>query len=404
MARHTVPIGTKTERAGARRGNTGSICAWELRNVVRLPALWGFLALCLLLNSWMIVGTGISAGWRDDLAYAARTAANAGTTVDERFVAALAAQPASDERDALLRYVQSGFGPGYEGYDAIAAGDWYAAVLDAQGHPHLALQMRLKAQWLQSRAEHLAATGASDDFAAGSLTTLLHSVAATVVQATMVEGMILGPIIMLYAVGGDRFHRLDPLVNASRTGRRTMNRKLAVGVCCSTAAYLVIAAAVPLVFALVFRIPGLWSSSVSSRMLGVSTDVGLQPFLTWADFSMGGYLCASLGLGLLFTLAFTLFAGALGMLLRNVLAAFGVVMAFGVAGLVAMMFIHDALAYQLLGIQPMYALANASQWFTDMGTHAMLPWQETVVTLISVGYFAVALIVARRAYSGKDLT
>ncbi|NMM99920.1 hypothetical protein G1C96_0498 [Bifidobacterium sp. DSM 109958] len=383
-------------------GRSWPVAVWELRRIVRFPALWGFLAVCLLLNSWALLAS--VSGWRADVDYAIEVTQRLGTTVDDRFVARLEAEPASVERDELMQYVQSALGPGYEGWDPIAAGDRYAAKLNEQGHPHLALQMQLKARWVQSRARHLTAVGADDDFLAGRISTVLHGAAATLMQTILLESMILGSLIVLHAVGGDWFHRMTPLICASRTGRRTVTCRLAVGIGCALAAYAVLGAGFLAVWVLAFRIPGLWGANVSSRMFGVTTDAGLQPFITWADFSVGGYLCASLGLGMLFVLAFALFAGTLGLLLRSVLAAFGGVMAFGAAGLVAMMFVHDALAYQLLGIQPMYALANANLWFSDMHMHAVVPWQETIVMLISTAYCAIALVVARRAYSRKDLT
>ena len=378
---------------------------WELRKIVRFPALWALLALCLALNSWAILNSaGNLSGWRSDLAYTAQVAQRLGTTVDDRFVAALEAEPASNERDGLLHYIQSALGPEYAGWDPIAAGDRYAARLNDQGHPHLALQMQLKAQWVQPRAEHLASAGLTNDLLAGRVTTLMHSANATLIQALLLESMVLGSLIVLYAVCGERFHRMTALTNASRTGRRLMTRKLIVGIGCALAAYTILALGFLAVSVLAFRIPGLWGGNVSSRMFGMATDAGLQPFITWTDFTMVGYLIAMLALGALFTLAFTLFAGALGMTLGNVLAAFGGVMGFAAAGLIAMMFVSDALAYQLLGLQPMYALANANAWFSDMGTHAVIPWQETAVTLISTAYFAAALIAARKAYSRKDLT
>lgn len=95
------------------------LCEW--RKLFRLPALWGFLLLCLILN-WYLIGAGSYS--REPFNQVSAAAAQLGQRVDAGFQDRLAAQAPDELRDALAE-TAAGMENIYEDYDLAGLSRFY---------------------------------------------------------------------------------------------------------------------------------------------------------------------------------------------------------------------------------------------------------------------------------------
>ena len=108
-------------------GVYGLLAVWEWRKLFRLPALWVFVGLCLLLN-----GLLLSSPSAMDRAFFHDTSADAavlGQRVDDEFQTGLAALPDTENRE-LLRQSVVGLENTLEGYDTQELTNFYQSLME----------------------------------------------------------------------------------------------------------------------------------------------------------------------------------------------------------------------------------------------------------------------------------
>ena len=126
---------------------------WEWRKLLTLPALWGFLALCLAFNGLLMVN---APGDRQTFGEISATAQALGQRVDQDFEEGLAQRPATPVQEALTRIVGEMTNV-YVGYDLSGLVTRYQQLLSAS--PTASAWMTAKYQALEQRVDHLAQTG-----------------------------------------------------------------------------------------------------------------------------------------------------------------------------------------------------------------------------------------------------
>ena len=102
------------------------LAVYEWKKLLRLPALWVFLGLCLVFNLLLIAGLSLS-----DRAFFNETSATAealGQRVDQVFQDGLAAMPPT-ENQALLRQSVSGMEDIFETYDTDELTEFYTEIV-----------------------------------------------------------------------------------------------------------------------------------------------------------------------------------------------------------------------------------------------------------------------------------
>ena len=378
-----------------------TLVAWEWRKLVRLPALWGFLALCLAFNGLLL--------WEEDslrqpFNEASTITKELGQRVDGTFLEGLEDLPRTEYGDMVLSAARE-MTDIFEDYDTRDLAGLYGEVV--QGSPAAVRIMNWKYALLAERVAHLSGTGAAMDLYAGPVTHDAHQfLYDTLFRAVVTESLLLGMLSMLYLLGFEEQRRTVSLVCASRTGRRLYGQKVLAGLTAAVFLYILLAAVTLGIYFCLWDYSSVWEASVSSQFNYLTDMLYRRPFLTWGDFTVGGYLAAQLALGAALTAAFALLAAADGLLLRNVYASALVlaVVCFGGVGLTAGLAQAGLwIAYFVSLVHPSCVWLGLGGWFTELGLSGAVPWQETVSTGLDLLAFGLGTTLALGRFGRKDI-
>ena len=379
------------------------LLVWEWRKLFRLPALWAFLGLCLVLN-----GVLLSAPSALDRAFFNHTSADAaalGQRVDEDFQAGLTALPYTEDRD-LLRQSTEGMENIFAGYDTgRELTGFYRQVM--KGDPVAQDWMAWKYRLLQGRVDHLARTGAAMDLYAGPITHASHQYLwDTLFRAVVTEGLLLGLLCALYLVGHEELAGTAALTCASRTGRKLWRSKVLAALLAALGLYALLALCTLGPYLVLWDYGGIWSASVSSQFNYLVDMLYARPFLTWADFTVGGYFAAMVAAGGGLVAVFTLIGAAAGLTTGHTYGA-----AIAAAALCALMLGLSSLlanlglwsVYLFTTFAPVNLWISIGGWFTELGQAGAVPWQETVSLTLNLLAWGGLTLLALRRFARKDV-
>ena len=378
-----------------------TLVAWEWRKLVRLPALWGFLVLCLAFNGLLL--------WEEDSLRQPFNEASAiaevlGQRVDGTFLDGLERLPRTEYGDLVLSAARERTDI-FEDYDTRDLAGLYEGVV--KDSPAAVRLMSWKYTLLAERAAHLSGTGAAMDLYAGPVTHDAHQfLYDTLFRAVVTESLLVGMLSMLYLLGFEGQRRTVSLICASRSGRKLYGKKVLAGLTAAVFLYILLAAVTLGVYFCLWDYGGVWGGSVSSQFNYLTDMLFRRPFLTWGDFTVGGYLAAELTLGALLTADFALLAAVCGLLLRNVYASALVlaVVCFGGVGLTAMLAQMGLwCGYFASLVHPACVWLGIGGWFTELGLSGAAPWQETVSTGLDLLAFGLGTALSLRLFRRKDI-
>lgn len=379
------------------------LLVWEWRKLFRLPALWVFLGLCLVLN-----GVLLSAPSALDRAFFNHTSADAavlGQRVDAAFLGGLAALPYTEDRD-LLRQSTEGMENIFADYDTgRELTGFYRQVMkeDPMAQEWMAWKYRL----LQGRVDHLARTGAAMDLYAGPITHASHQYLwDTLFRAVVTEGLLLGLLCALYLVGHEELAGTAALTCASRTGRKLWRSKVLAALLAALGLYALLALCTLGPYLVLWDYGGIWSASVSSQFNYLVDMLYARPFLTWADFTVGGYFAAMVAAGGGLVAVFTLIGAAAGLTTGHTYGA-----AIAAAALCALMLGLSSLlanlglwsVYLFTTFAPVNLWMSIGGWFTELGQAGAVPWQETVGLTLNLLAWGGLTLLALRRFARKDV-
>lgn len=378
-----------------------TLVAWEWRKLVRLPALWGFLVLCLAFNGLLL--------WEEDSLRQPFNEASAiaevlGQRMDGTFLDGLERLPRTEYGDLVLSAARE-MTDIFEDYDTRDLAGLYEGVV--KDSPAAVRLMSWKYTLLAERAAHLSGTGAAMDLYAGPVTHDAHQfLYDTLFRAVVTESLLVGMLSMLYLLGFEGQRRTVSLICASRSGRKLYGKKVLAGLTAAVFLYILLAAVTLGVYFCLWDYGGVWGGSVSSQFNYLTDMLFRRPFLTWGDFTVGGYLAAELTLGALLTADFALLAAVCGLLLRNVYASALVlaVVCFGGVGLTAMLAQMGLwCGYFASLVHPACVWLGIGGWFTELGLSGAAPWQETVSTGLDLLAFGLGTALSLRLFRRKDI-
>lgn len=379
------------------------LLVWEWRKLFRLPALWVFLGLCLVLN-----GVLLSAPSALDRAFFNHTSADAaalGQRVDEDFQAGLTTLPYTEDRD-LLRQSTEGMENIFAGYDTgRELTGFYRQVMkeDPVAQEWMAWKYRL----LQGRVDHLARTGAAMDLYVGPITHASHQYLwDTLFRAVVTEGLLLGLLCALYLVGHEELAGTAALTCASRTGRKLWRSKVLAALLAALGLYALLALCTLGPYLVLWDYGGIWSASVSSQFNYLVDMLYARPFLTWADFTVGGYFAAMVAAGGGLVAVFALIGAAAGLTTGHTYGA-----AIAAAALCALMLGLSSLlanlglwsVYLFTTFAPVNLWMSIGGWFTELGQAGAVPWQETVSLTLNLLAWGGLTLLALRRFARKDV-
>lgn len=378
-----------------------SFLKYELRKAFSLPVLWVFLALCLALNLLLIFENGYGREYFNDTS---RDAALLGHRVDSAFTAGLSELPRTENRDALLASVED-FSDVFSDYDAAGLGAYYESHFDRS--PLAASWFHQKYALVSERITELASSGAGMELYVADMTYTSHQfLFNTLLRAMTAEAVITGVLAALYLTGCESVSRTESLLCSSRAGRRQWLWKALTGVLASLLFWLLLAVCSLGVYFTLWDYGGVWASNVSSGYNYVTDGVLVKPFITWSEFTVAGYLAASLGMSAALTAVCALLASLTGILIRNMYAAALVLLLFGTGGLSAGVWLANRAlgpAYIVSCFQPVILWLDEGIWFTDAGLNTGLPWQEPIIIALWLTLGLAGMLLAYRRFAGKDI-
>lgn len=420
----------------------------ELIKIARLPLIWAIVAICVMINMLMAIavpantvalynyasavsvslGGKVGPDFDRKLAQASTRAAStdarvnvhtttsartdtrsrthnvevktaSNTIIDPRIPAG--STITADELHRQLVAITRGATNTLADYDATAMQNVMLAQVN--GDPVATWLLQHKYNAYATRVAHLTKTQASMDLAAGSATytTLTHWMNTT--SYVLFETCMLAVLLMALALGYERTSGTAQLLMVTRVGRQLTIAKMVAGLIASASVYLLLVSAFLIPYLAVFDVRGVWSASISSQF---NTVFGQRPFITWWDMTIGQYLFMRLALGLLLTLCFALFTSALELLIHHTFAVVGCV---GVTVILIVGVVSAAHAFNLpwlawiSGFNPVGVLLLRNQWFTELGLDAPIPFWETSVTLCSLVYLTIAVVLAQHMFTRQDL-
>ena len=378
------------------------LVVYEWRKLLRLPALWVFLGLCLAFNG-LLMGT-LSPYDRAFFNDTSADAAALGQRVDGDFLEGLSALPETENRTLLLQSV-TGMEDIFETYDTGVLSDFYAGVVERS--PLAVDWMTWKYSLLAGRVEHLARIDAALDLYAGPATHGSHQfLFGTLFRAILGESAILAMLGTLYLLGYEGLNHTEGLTCSSRTGRQLQRVKVLAALPASAALYGLLALCTLAPYFMLYDYSGIWDASVSSQFNYYADMLLVRPFLTWGDFTVGQYLAAALALGAALTAVFSLLASMCGTLVRNpYLAALALgVVCFGGMGVISVLGeLGWWAAYLIACFQPVMVWLACNAWFTELGLTAVLPWQESIAVGLNFLLLGGGTLLALRRFDRKDV-
>ena len=378
------------------------LAVWEWRKLFRLPALWVFVGLCLALNSLLL--SSPSAMDRSFFNDTSADAAALGQRVDEEFLTGLEALPDTENRTILRQYV-TGLENTLEGYDTQELTNFYQSLM--AGDSLAQRWMAWKYDLLQERVDHLAQTGAALDLYAGPITHDRHQyLYNTLFRVLLTESVLLGLLCALYLVGYEGLSGTQSLTCASRTGRRLWRSKTLAALAAALGLYALLALLTLGPYLLLWAYGGIWDSSVSSQFNYFVDMLYSRPFLTWTDFTVGGYFAAMIAAGGGLVAVFTLMGAVAGLLIRHTYGAAIAAAAFcalllGLSSALANLGMWSA--YLLTTFSPVCLWLAINGWFTELGQSGLVPWQETVGMVLNLLIWAGLVLLALRRFGRKDV-
>lgn len=375
-----------------------TLLGYEWRKLARMPVLWAVLALCAIFNCTQMLEI---APYIDLFNEAGEAASQLGQRVDGDFLTGLRQR----EQTACRVEAVEGMDNVFETLDIQMLSAYYEKYMDSS--PLAQSLMAWKYDMAEERAAHLARTGAAMDLYAGPVTTQVHQfLFGNLLLKVLMESAVLGMLSILYLLGYEDIQHTTHAVCATRTGRKLWWPKVLAGVGAAVGLYAVLAGSALAAFFTVWDFSGIWSASVSSQFNCHTDLLIIRPFMTWADFSVAGYLAAVLLLGGVLVIVLALLAAVAGLLVRNVYLAGLVLMVLCTSGYAVGVALAELGWWELFVVftfNPVLLLLEVNAWFTEVGMNTFIPWQETVGTVGGLALLSGGTALALRRFRRKDV-
>lgn len=348
--------GEKNARGGRRgRGGQG-LFGHELKKLALSPVIVGFVALSIVLNAVIaIVG-------------------DSGLDLDEQ----------AEEIDIFAGFHTGDIAEGYiHKYSVTGA--------------H-AENIRSKYDKLQPVVDKKSVNGDALSAYFAKQTHYRHSLLfGTVFMAIIAESCLLALLAALLSVTYEQMRGTEPIIYASKVGRRVLIAKLYASLTVAATLTIVIIGFSLLVFFLKFDFSGVWKDNVSSMYNYAVNEYG-KPFITWRSFTVAGYLWATIGVNLGLAICFCLLGYAVGVSARNGYTAFiAAASVVGVTYTAKLPLPIGSVPRGIINLTPVWLWGNSGMWFTDGGADIL--WANFEIAGL-VGSLALLFLAAWMAVNG----
>lgn len=348
--------------------------AEEWNKVVRIRWIWVLTVLCLLFNAAMVIWT--SSGHEEWNAMAKTSSIPQGTELLGDIDSSKLGEAYYDERFVEVDY--------------------------------LAKTMQRKYDRFQDSITKLAAAGADISPYAGEFTPQIHEALFKYLsKGILMEGIVLYCLAILYTFYTDRLNRMEALICSSKHGRRIAFDRLISAMLMGTVSLIVIAAVSYLLFFQIWDFHSLWSENISSSFNYVTDPADPlyhKPFMTWDSFSVKSYFLATLAVMTLLLIGWCLLCAFVVMTAPKIETAAVILCGCLILPFFGLFLLNQhPILYFLNTFSFSSLIFNSQIWFTDMGEHALLPWQETVSVLLHIIILIPASIAGYFLWNRRDL-
>ena len=374
---------------------------WEIKKLWQLRMWIVFLVLSMAFNFLLIAEGGAFSEEGAYAAYVGEVTQTAGNRMGDDFTAQALTLPEHFYRERLLSET-AGAAEILSGYKTQELYAYYMEHFHLDGF--VADALAKKYEELQERVDILAAQQASLAVgAAGATQEVLENLFYWLCPALLIESVLLAVLLALYAGGGEQMSRTQYLVYTTRRGRKIQMEKAVAALVSAEAAYLLLAGSSFGIFAVCWRLGAVWRMDMSSQFYSVR-DMGVEmPFISWMNFTLKGYLCAVMGMGVLMILLFGLFGLCAGLVTKNAYRGFLLLLICGTFNFWGIFVSENSglwSLYEIMQWTPAGIWSNVSFWLSGLGMSVLVPWQEVLAALtcllIAGGLFAAARVYFER--------
>lgn len=335
---------------------------FELKKLVLLPAIIGFVVLCIVLNAVIAI-----------------TSYNDYTSNYETEIVNI-----------------------FEGLKTNEIAETYIRKYSITSEN--AENTRNKYEKLQLVIDEKAANGDALSKYFGEQTHYRHSMLFKIMfMAIIAESCLLALFAALISVTYENLRGTEHIISTTKVGRRVLRTKLCASLTVAIALTAVIIGVSLSVFFLRFNFSGVWNDNVSSMFNYDVNEYG-KPFMTWQSFTVEGYLWATIGITIGMVVCFCLLGYAAGVFVRNGYGAFiAAVLVVGITFLVKVLFPIGSVSRAIWGLTPIWLWKNIGMWFTDGGADIIWANFESVGIFVSLTVLSIIAFIATKIYKKREL-
>ncbi|MFC3769526.1 hypothetical protein [Paenibacillus sp. GCM10012303] len=335
---------------------------YELKKLALSPVIVGFVALCIVFNAAIAI-----AGYND--------------------------LDSDDETEAVNIF---------ENFQTREIAEAYIrkyGITDANAE-----NIRSKYDKLQPVVDEKSANGDALSTYFGKQTHHRHSLLfGTLFMAIIAESCLLALFAALLSVTYEQMRGTEPIICATKVGRRVLIAKLCASLTVAAALTVVIIGVSLLVFFLRFDFSSVWKDNVSSMFNYAVNEYG-KPFITWRSFTVAGYLQATIGVSLGLAVCFCLLGYAVGVWVRSGYGAFiAAASVVGVTFLAKPLLPIGSVFRGIWNLTPVWLWKNSAMWFTDGGADIVWANFEIAGLLVSLAVLSVAAFMASKWFKRREL-
>lgn len=335
---------------------------FELKKLVLLPVMIGFVVLCIVLNAVIAIAS---------------------------------------YNDYSLNY-EADIVNIFEGLKTNEIAEKYIRKYGITGEN--AKNIRNKYEKLQHVIDEKAANGDALSKYFGEKTHYLHSMLfKTMFMAIIAESCLLALFAALISVTYENLRDTEHIISATKVGRRILRTKLCASLTVAIALTAVVLGVSLCVFFLRFDFSGVWDDNVSSMFNYAVNEYG-KPFMTWQSFTVKGYLWATIGITFGMAICFCLLGYAAGVFVRNGYGAFiAAALVIGITFLVKVLFPMGSVSRAIWGLTPIWLWKNSGLWFTDGGADIIWANFESIGLFLSLTVLSITAFIATKIYKKREL-
>lgn len=335
---------------------------FELKKLMLLPAMIGFVALCIVLNTVIAI-----TGYNDY----------------------------SSNYEAEIVNI-------FDGLKTNEIAESYIRKYSITGEN--AENIRNKYEKLQLVIDEKAANGDALSKYFGEQTHYRHSMLFKIMFMVIIaESCLLALFTALISVTYENLRGTEHIISATKVGRRVLTTKLCASLTVAISLTAVILGVSLCVFFLRFNFSDVWNDNVSSMFNYAVNEYG-KPFITWQSFTVEGYLWATIGITFGMVVCFCLLGYAAGGFVRNGYGAFiAAALVVGTTFLVKVLFPIGSVSRAIWGLTPIWLWKNNGMWFTDGGADIIWANFESMGLFVSLAVLSIIAFIATKIYKKREL-